>query len=210
MPSTIISTKTIALDSLVSLLFIFMFYVASPLVILLINSSPTTVSKQSNHTVIFCDHHHHILMKNNPWLSASFHTISTSNSVVKILHNFWWSYTNKEVQAKLVYYSYHHFILRYAMYKHACKNSPVGSRSFSNWRKTIHSWATIPAGKGLPCSDSWILCRSTDSTRKHEENMHSKFLLACDKMSLMTIDCLCLMSQVITAFHAGRINSTLF
>jgi hypothetical protein len=75
--------------------------------------------------------------------------------------------------------------------------------------KTLHSWATIPAGKGLPRTDSWIFRPSADSARRREENVHGKFLLSCDEMSLMTTDFLCLVSKVITAFRAGTVSNTI-
>jgi hypothetical protein len=68
---------------------------------------------------------------------------------------------------------------------------------------TLHSWATIPGGKGLPRSDSWINRPSADTAHRRYANMHDKWVLLVDETSMMTLDFLWLVSQVVTAFRAG-------
>jgi len=68
---------------------------------------------------------------------------------------------------------------------------------------TLHSWVTIPGGKGLPRSDSWINHPSADTAHQHYANMHDKWVLLVNETSMMTLDFLWLISQVVTTFQAG-------
>lgn len=68
--------------------------------------------------------------------------------------------------------------------------------------KTLHSWATIPAGKGLPRTDTWIHRPSRETAKKRIANMRGKFLFAADEMSLLTTDLLYFLSQITSAFRA--------
>ncbi|KAG1905352.1 uncharacterized protein F5891DRAFT_944127, partial [Suillus fuscotomentosus] len=70
--------------------------------------------------------------------------------------------------------------------------------------KTLHSWATIPAKKGLPCSDNWIFHPMKETAKHCSANMQGKWLLTADEMSLLTTEVLWLLSQVLTAFRAGE------
>lgn len=67
---------------------------------------------------------------------------------------------------------------------------------------TLHSWATIPAGQGLPHSDAWVSRPSPATAQCREVNMHNKFMLIVDEKSMMTLDFLWLLSQVVSAYHA--------
>ncbi|KAG2107116.1 hypothetical protein BD769DRAFT_1393038 [Suillus cothurnatus] len=70
--------------------------------------------------------------------------------------------------------------------------------------KTLHSWATIPAKKGLPRSDKWIFHPTKETAKHRHANMQGKWMLATDEMSLLTTEVLWLLSQVLTAFRAGE------
>ncbi|KAG1864867.1 hypothetical protein F4604DRAFT_1013640 [Suillus subluteus] len=48
--------------------------------------------------------------------------------------------------------------------------------------KTLHSWATIPARKGLPRSDNWIFRMTRETAKRRNANMDGKWLLAADEM----------------------------
>jgi len=47
--------------------------------------------------------------------------------------------------------------------------------------KTIHSWATIPAGKGLPCSDSWIFAAALIAQESTKRTCTANFSLHVTK-----------------------------
>jgi Cdc6-like AAA superfamily ATPase len=70
--------------------------------------------------------------------------------------------------------------------------------------KTLHSWATIPAGKGLPRTDTWIHRPSRETMKKRIANMRGKFLFAADEMSLLTTELLYFLSQITSAFRAAE------
>lgn len=70
--------------------------------------------------------------------------------------------------------------------------------------KTLHSWATIPATKGLPRSENWIFRPTKETAKRRTANMQGKWLLAADEMSLLTLEVFWLLSQVLTAFRAGE------
>lgn len=70
--------------------------------------------------------------------------------------------------------------------------------------QTLHSWATIPAGKGLPHMDKWIFRPGTETAKRRNGNMQGKLLVAADEISLMTTEVLWLLSQVVTAFRANE------
>ncbi|KAG2126643.1 hypothetical protein BD769DRAFT_1668238 [Suillus cothurnatus] len=70
--------------------------------------------------------------------------------------------------------------------------------------KTLHSWATIPAKKGFPWSDNWIFCPMKETAKHCTANMQGKWMLATNEMSLLMTEVLWLLSQVLTAFHAGE------
>lgn len=70
--------------------------------------------------------------------------------------------------------------------------------------KTLHSWATIPATKGLPRSDNWIFRPTKETAKRRTANMQGIWLLAADEMSLLTLEVFWLLSQVLTAFRAGE------
>jgi hypothetical protein len=70
--------------------------------------------------------------------------------------------------------------------------------------KTLHSWGTLPAGKGMPRSDTWINRPSASTAKRRYMNMYNTFLLAADEMSLLTTDTLYMLSQVVTAFRLAN------
>jgi hypothetical protein len=70
--------------------------------------------------------------------------------------------------------------------------------------KTLHSWGTLPAGKGTPRTDKWIYRPSPQTAHRRHLNMHDTLLLSGDEMSLLTTDTLYLLSQVVSAFRLAN------
>jgi hypothetical protein len=87
---------------------------------------------------------------------------------------------------------------------HLAKTALTGIAASQIGRKTLHSWATIPAKKGLPQSDNWIFRPMKETANHRSVNMQGKWMLATDEMSLLMTEVLWLLSQVLTAFHAGE------
>jgi hypothetical protein len=70
--------------------------------------------------------------------------------------------------------------------------------------KTLHSWGTLPAGKGIPRTDKWIYRPSAQTAHRRRLNMQDTLLLGGDEMSLLTTDTLYLLSQVVSAFRLAN------
>jgi hypothetical protein len=93
---------------------------------------------------------------------------------------------------------------------HLAKTALSGVAACQIGGKTVHSWGTLPAGKGTPRNDSWIYRPSPKTARRRHTNMHNTWLLATDEMSLMTTDTLYLLSQVVSSYRlANAIPRTL-
>jgi hypothetical protein len=66
---------------------------------------------------------------------------------------------------------------------------------------TLHSWAGLPP-RGMPRSDKWATHPNPDMARRRIHNIKDKLLLIIDEMSMLTLDTLALLSQVITIICA--------
>jgi hypothetical protein len=65
---------------------------------------------------------------------------------------------------------------------------------------TLHSWAGLPP-RGMPRSDKWATHPNPDMARRRIHNIKDKLLLVIDEMSMLTLDTLALLSQVIIIIY---------